>query len=471
MISEKLFARPLPVQIPIGVEDTFEGAIDLITMKALYWTDPEDRDIDVRDIPEGLLASARSSRASMIESLSENDDLLMEKYLEGLEPSEEELKNAVRNQTIGNLLFPVFCGSALKKKGVQSVLDAIVDYLPSPKDIKPVEGHDVKDHDVILTREASDKEPFSALVFKIMSDSYIGKLTYLRVYSGHIKSGDSVLNLTMGKKERINRFLRMHANDREEISEIYTGDIVAVVGLKNARTGDTLCDENSPILLEKMIFPEPVISVAIEPKTKADQEKLMNTLARLEDEDPTFRVNTNAETGQLLISGMGELHLDIIVDRLMREFNIQANVGKPVVTYKETVTESAQARHVFEKVVAGKDQFGDVTVLLGPAERGAGFVFVNSLPAGVLPGDCLSAIEAGFRDSVEAGVIAGYKMVDVRAELKAATFDENKSVNVAYRIAANQALKEAARKGNPALMEPIMKTGDRMPAMSIRVMS
>jgi elongation factor G len=457
MISEKLFAKPLPLQIPIGVEDTFEGAVDLIGMKALYWTDPEGKDIDVRDVPADLLASAKTARASMIETLSENDDALMEKYLEGQEPSEEELKSAIRTQTIGTLLFPVLCGSALKKKGVQSVLDAIVDYLPSPKDIKPVEGHDIKDHDVILTREASDKEPFSALVFKIMSDAYVGKLTYLRVYSGHIKSGDSVLNLTMGKKERINRFMRMHANDREEISEIYTGDIVAVVGLKNARTGDTLCDENNPILLEKMIFPEPVISVAIEPKTKADQDKLMNTLARLEDEDPTFRVNTNAETGQLLISGMGELHLDIIVDRLMREFNIQANVGKPVVTYKETITGSAQARHVFEKVVAGKDQFGDVTVLLGPAERGAGFVFVNSLPAGVLPADCLAAIEAGFRDSVEAGVIAGYKMDDVRAELKAATFDENKSVNVAYRIAANQALKDAARKANPALMEPIMK--------------
>ena len=341
MIRTKLFAIPLPVQLPIGVEDTFEGVIDLVTMKALYWMDLEGREMQERDIPETIKDKAERARSEMIELLAEHDDSIMEKYLEGINPGIEEIKEAIRRSTIKTDLFPVFCGSALKNKGVQPILDAIIEYLPSPRDVKPVSGHDVNNHDIILSREASDKEPMSCLVFKIMSDPYVGKLTYIRLYSGHMKSGDSILNVATNKKERINRFLRMHANDREDVAEVYTGDIVAVVGLKNARTGDTLADEKQPILLERMIFPDPVISVAIEPKTKADQEKLITTLHRLEDEDPTFKLSTNPDTGQTLVSGMGELHLDIIIDRLTREFNVKANVGRPQVTYKETITASA----------------------------------------------------------------------------------------------------------------------------------
>ena len=457
MIKSRLYAQPLPLQLPIGAEDSFEGAIDLIKMKALYWLDSEGKTFDEKDIPEPLAAQATKAREQMIETLAEHDDALMEKYLEGASPEIDELKAIIRTQTISALVFPVFCGAALRNKGVQAVLDAVVDYLPSPKDVKPVEGTDIVTHNEVLTREATDKEPFCALVFKIMSDPYVGKLTYIRVYSGHFKAGDSALNTTMDKKERINRFLRMHANDREDISEIYTGDIAAVVGLKNARTGDTLCAEDAPILLEKMEFPEPVISVAIEPKTKADQEKLVATLKRLEDEDPTFRSTVNEDSGQLLISGMGELHLDIIVDRLLREFNVQANVGKPTVTYKETITSSAQASQEYSKVVAGKEQYGDVAIKIEPLAKGLGFVFENALTDSTIPADIITAVEAGLRDAMEAGVIAGYKMDDVKAKLTGAKYDENRSVNSAYRIAVNQAFREAVKNASPALMEPVMK--------------
>lgn len=453
MIRERLYAVPLPVQFPIGAEDGFAGAVDLIRMKALYWTDADGKSFEERDIPENLCRQAEDARDKMLELLADNEEVIMEKYLEGNSPSEEEIKQAVRNQTVAGLLFPIFCGSALRNKGVQPLLDAIVDYLPSPKDIKPVEG---KWEGSTVVREASDKEAFCALVFKIMSDPFVGRLTYIRVYSGHLKVGEFMFNASMNKKERINRFLRMHANERVDISEIYTGDIAAVVGLKNARTGDTLCSEEQPLLLETMEFPEPVISVAIEPKTKADQEKLSAALKRLEDEDPTFKAVTNEDTAQLLISGMGELHLEIITDRLTREFNVQANVGKPTVTYKETVTSQAAARHIYEKALAGKEQFADVTVSVEPAE-GEGFIFENKLADGLLPKEAVENVEAGCRDATEAGVIAGYKMDDIKAVLVDGAFDENRSSGLAFRIAAGIAFKEAAEKASPTLLEPIMK--------------
>jgi len=456
MIRSRLYAAPLPLQLPIGVESTYEGVLDLVRMKAVYWIDQAGKTFEERDIPESLKPEAELARERMIETLAVNDDALMERYLEGIMPSEDEIKQAIRTQTISAKVFPVFCGAALRNKGVQAVLDAIVDYLPSPKDIKPVEGTGLKDHEAI-TREASDKEPFCALVFKIMSDPHVGKLTYIRVYSGQFKSGGLLFNVSMGKKERVNRFLRMHANEREDIDEIYTGDIAAVVGLKNARTGDTLCDEERPIVLEKMEIPNPVISVAIEPKTKADQEKLGVTLKRLEDEDPTFKALINEDSGQLLIYGMGELHLDIITDRLTREFNIQANVGKPVVTYKETITAKAKSHQVYEKVIAGKEQYGDVSIEIEPGEKGSGFVFESKLPVDAVPAGILNAAASGLRDAMESGVIAGYKMDDVKATLSGAKFDENRSIDSAYRIAAAAALRDAVRNASPALMEPVMK--------------
>ncbi len=457
MVKNKLFATPVALQIPIGAEDTFAGSIDLIHGKALYYTGAEGSEVEEKEIPEDLKEAYELHRHEMLELLADHDDELMEVYLDGGEPSPESIKRAVRNATLATALFPVFCGSALKNKGVQPILDSIVDYLPSPKDVPEISGHDVNDHDKMIPRKASDKEAFCALVFKIISDPYVGKLSYIRVYSGHLKAGDSIVNVTVGKKERVNRFLRMHANDREDVSEIYTGDIVAVVGLKTGRTGDTITLEKDQVLLEKMEFPDPVISVAIEPKTKADQEKLISTLQRLEDEDPTFKADNNSETGQLIISGMGELHLDIIVDRLLREFNIQANVGKPQVTYKETVTASAESDMIYEKQIAGKDQFGHVKIRLEPAGQGEGFVFKNELPAGNIPEEFLKDIEGGLSDGMHAGVIAGYKMDDVKATLLDGSYDENTSVNTAYRIAAGMAFRDAAKKAKSTLMEPVMK--------------
>jgi elongation factor G len=381
----------------------------------------------------------------------------MHKYLEGIEPDEQEIRSGIRKITTETSMFPVLCGSALRNKGVQPVLDAIVEYLPSPRDIKPVQGHNPKKPEELLYREASDKEPFSGLVFKLMSDPHVGKLSYVRIYSGHMKTGDQVYNVTTGKKERLQRCLRMHANDREDIKEVYTGDIVAVVGLRSARTGDTLADENNPILLEKMEFPDPVISVAIEPKTKADQEKLDAALRRLEEEDPTFHVNADPESGQTLISGMGELHLEIIVDRLTREFNIQANVGKPQVTYKETITKPVESEQRYEKQIGGKDQYGHVVILMEPGLPGSGFVFKNALKGDEIPSEFIKDTEAGLVDAMQAGVLAGYKMDDVTVTLVGGSHNELTSVSMAYRIAANIAFKDGARKASPTLMEPIMK--------------
>ncbi|MFC1670539.1 elongation factor G [Spirochaetota bacterium] len=457
MIRDKLFANPLPLQIPVGAEDSFRGVIDLISMRMLSWDDSLGTEMVESEIPVELKEESMSYRKNIIESLAENDEIIMEKFVEGVEPDVDEIKDAIRRATIDSSITPVFCGSALKNKGVQPVLDAIVAYLPSPVDVKSIEGHDPVDLEKTVERNANDKEPFSSIVFKIKSDPYVGRLSYIRVYSGHMKVGETVLNVLLDKKERINRFLRMHANDREEIKEVYAGDIVAVVGLKNSRTGDTLTDVNNPILFEKMDFPDPVISIAIEPKTKADQEKLNNSLNRLVDEDPTFKVDSNSDTGQLIISGMGELHLDIMVDRLFREFNVQANVGKPQVTYKETITSSFESEYKFEKQIAGKNQFAHVIIRLEPGGSDFGFEFINELEKGEIPEDFIKDIESGLRDSMEGGVVAGYKMDDIKVSLIGGSYKEDESVDVAYRIAANSALKEGAKKAKPALMEPIMK--------------
>ncbi len=457
MIEKRLGAAPLPIQIPLGSEDSFKGVIDLVTMKAVLWKDQQGLEIEEVEIPEEMRETARKYREALIEAVAEHDDAIMHAYLEGQEPEPAEIRAAIRTITGSTAMFPVLCGSALKNRGVQPVLDAVVEYLPSPRDVKPVNGHDPSNPDVIIFREAGDKEPFSALVFKLMSDPYVGKLSYVRVYSGHIKAGEQVFNVTTGKKERIQRCLRMHANDREDIKELYTGDIVAVVGLRSARTGDTLSDESDPILLEKIDFPEPVISVAIEPKTKADRDKLDAALQRLEDEDPTFHVNSDQESGQTLISGMGELHLEIIVDRLTREFNIHANVGKPQVTYKETITRPADSEYRYEKQIGGKDQFGHVVIRLAPAVPGTGFIFKNSIKGSEIPAEFIGDVEAGLNDAMQSGVLAGYRMDDIEVELLGGSYNELSSVPSAYRIAAGSALREGVRKASPTLMEPVMK--------------
>jgi elongation factor G len=381
----------------------------------------------------------------------------MEKYVEGLEPEIEAIKTAIRSSTIKNELFPVFCGSALKNKGVQPLLDGIVDYLPSPRDVMAVKGNNPMRDDEIITREANDKEPFCALVFKIRSDPYVGKLSYVRVYSGSIKVGDTILNVSQNKKERIGRILRMHADDREDIKELYTGDIVALVGLKSVRTGDTLANTGAPILLEKMEFPEPVIAIAIEPRTKADQDKLNSALKRLEDEDPTFKVKVDSETGQNIIAGMGELHLEIIIDRMLREFKVQANVGKPQVAYKETITKRVESEYKYEKEIGGKNQYGHVIIELEPVKPGSGLIFENRLDGNEIPEEFISHVKEGIVDGMAAGILAGYEMVDIKVLLIGGSYDENDSVDLAYRIAANLALKEGVRKAEPALLEPIMK--------------
>lgn len=457
MIKDKLNAEPLPLQIPIGSESSFIGVIDLVIMKMLIWDDPSGKDYRIAEISDEFKEAAEEGREYMIEKLADSDESIMEKFLEGISPEEEEIKKAIRQATVNAKLYPVFCGAALRNKGVQPLLDAVVDYLPSPKDKPPVEGHDVNDHDKIVIREVDDKEPFCALVFKIMTDPHVGKLSYMRVYSGTFKSGDQVLNVFVGKKERVGKFLRMHANHREEIDDVSTGDIVAAVGLKSVRTGDTVTSVDFPVLLEKMIFPEPVISIAIELKSKADQDKLNLALSRLVEEDPTFRSSINEDTGQLIISGMGELHLDIIVDRLLREFNIPANIGKPQVTYKETITGSATSEHVYDKQIGGKDNFGHVKIIIEPSESGKGFIFKNNLSSDAIPKIFINSIEAGLNDSMMGGVIAGYKMEDITVTLIKAEFNELKSTELAYRIAANMALKDGVREAKPFLMEPVMK--------------
>ena len=456
MIKDRLGARAVPLQLPIGAEDKFIGVIDLVRMKAIVWED-ESLGAKFRDeaIPEELASAAAEYREKLIEAAADSDETIMEKYLEGHEISEAELTKAIRSATLAIKIIPVLCGSAFRNKGVQPLLDAVIEYLPSPLDIPPVKGID-PDTQAPDERPAKDDAPFSALAFKIMTDPFVGTLSFFRVYSGSLSAGASVYNSTKGKRERIGRLLKMHANKREEIKEVYAGDIAAGVGLRTATTGDTLCDENDPIILESIEFPEPVISIAIEPKSKADQEKLGLSLQKLAAEDPSFRVRTDEETGQTIISGMGELHLEIIVDRLLREFNVGANVGKPQVAYKETVRKAIEQQGKFIRQTGGRGQYGDVWIKLEPQQPGAGFEFVDAIKGGSIPREYIPAVEKGVKEATENGALAGYPMVDVKVTLFDGSYHDVDSSEIAFKIAGSMAFKEAARKASPVLLEPIM---------------
>ncbi|HEX9943256.1 MAG TPA: elongation factor G [Thermoanaerobaculia bacterium] len=455
MMRTRLAANPVVIQLPWGREDQFKGVIDLLEMKGIFYKDETlGADYEVREIPEDYLDPAHKMREQMVEAISETDDLLLEKYLSGEEVTNEELKAALRRATITNQVQPVLCGSAFKNKGVQPLLDAVVDYLPSPLDIPPIEGFDPKTEQTVV-RHSSDDEPFAALVFKIMSDPYVGQLVFFRVYSGHIESGQSVLGSKKGSNERIGRLLKMHANKREEISEVWAGDIAAAVGLKNVTTGDTICDPRHPVVLEAMSFPEPVIAVSIEPKTKADQEKLGLALAKLMQEDPTFRVHTDKDTGQTLISGMGELHLEIITDRLLREFNVGANVGKPQVAYKETVTTEADGEGRFVRQTGGRGQYGHAKIHMRPTSE-ADFVFNNKIVGGVIPKEFVKPIEQGIKEAMETGPLAGFPCTGVEVDLYDGSYHDVDSSEIAFKIAGSMAFQDACKRARPILMEPIM---------------
>ncbi|MCM8900390.1 elongation factor G [Caldicoprobacter algeriensis] len=462
MIRERLGANPVPIQIPIGKEADFRGIVDLVRNKAIYYLDDLGTQSEEKEVPDDLKELAEEYRTKLLEAVAEQDDELMMKYLDGEELTEEEIKVALRKATISFKIVPVLCGSSYRNKGVQPLLDAIVDYLPSPLDLPPVVGTSPDTGEEIV-RHPSDDEPLSALAFKVMVDPYVGKLVYVRVYSGVLRSGTYVYNTTKGTKERIGRVLRMHANHREEISEAYAGDIVAVVGLKNTITGHTLCDENNPIVLESMVFPEPVIQVAIEPKTKAGQEKLSVALQRLAEEDPTFRTFVDQETGQTIIAGMGELHLEIIVDRLVREFKVEANVGKPQVAYRETIKKAVKAEGRFIRQTGGRGQYGHVWLEVEPLEPGKGFEFVNKIVGGVIPKEYIPAVESGVREAMESGVLAGYPVIDVRVTVFDGSYHEVDSSEMAFKIAASMAFKEAMQKADPVLLEPIMKVEVTVP--------
>jgi len=456
MIEERLGARPVILQLPVGAEDKFAGIVDLVTMKAVVW---EDESLGAKfheeEIPADLKAQAESYREKLIEAVADSDEAIMEKYLEGKEISETELRKGIRNATLSLKIVPVLCGSAFRNKGVQPMLDSVVDYLPSPLDIPPVKG--VKPGtDKADERPAKDDAPFAALAFKIMTDPFVGTLSFFRVYSGSLSSGASVYNSTKSKRERVGRLLKMHANKREEIKEVYAGDIAAAVGLRTATTGDTLCDEDSPIMLESIDFPDPVISIAIEPKSKADQEKLGLSLQKLATEDPSFKVRTDEETGQTIISGMGELHLEIIVDRLLREFNVGANVGKPQVAYKETIRKTVEQEGKFIRQTGGRGQYGDVEIKLEPQTAGAGFEFVDAIKGGSIPREYIPAVEKGVKEATENGPLAGYPVVDVKVTLLDGSYHDVDSSEIAFKIAGSMAFKQAARKANPVLLEPIM---------------
>lgn len=455
-LDDRLGANAHPVQFPIGAEDEFEGIIDLISMEAYFYEDDLGTRTESKSIPDELKDKAEELRTRLIEAVAELDEDLMMRYLEGEEISNEELRQAVRTATLSVEFYPVFCGSAFKNKGVQLLIDGVVDYLPSPLDIPAIEGH-IPDTEEQVVRKADDKEPFSALAFKVATDPFVGKLTFFRVYSGTLKSGSYVSNSTKGKRERVGRILQMHANSREEIDEVYAGDIAGAVGLKDTGTGDTLCAEKSLVILESMEFPDPVISVAIEPKSKADQDKMSVALGKLAEEDPTFKTETNPETGQTIISGMGELHLDIIVDRMKREFKVEANVGAPQVSYRETFRGSAEVEGKFVRQSGGRGQYGHVWVKFEPNEEGAGFEFVNNIVGGVVPREYIPSVEAGIKESMENGVIAGYPLIDVKATLYDGSYHDVDSNETAFRVAASMALKNAKSKCNPALLEPMMK--------------
>ena len=459
-VRERLAANPLMLQLPIGAEENFAGMVDLVTMKARVFDDPMGASYREAEVPDNLKDEANDLREKLFDTLSMFDDSLVEKYLEGEEISPEEIRAAIRQGTICGEFVPVVCGSAFRNKGVQLLLDAIVDYLPSPLEIPPVQAV-LSDEDLELGRKPeerapSDEDPLCALTFKVMTDPYVGQLVFIRVYSGVLKSGSSVLNTITGKQERVGRLMRMHANKREEIQEAHAGDIVAALGIKQAKTGHTLCAPSHPILLESINFPEPVISIAIEPKTKSDQDKLGNALARLSDEDPTFRVRSDEETAQTILSGMGELHLEILVDRLFREFALEASVGKPQVAYRETIRAEATARGRFVRQSGGRGQFGDVEIAIRPLAPGGGFQFVNKIVGGVIPREYIPAVENGVREAMENGVLAGYPLLDIEVTLFDGSFHQVDSSEVAFKIAGSMAFREAAKKAKPVLLEPIM---------------
>ena len=452
-LEKRLGVQGVAIQLPIGAEDTFEGIIDLIKMKAIYFEGAKGENVVYKEIPEEYMAQAEEYRAKMLDQAATYDDDLLMKVLEGEEISEEEIKAAIRKGTLAVELFPVLCGSAYKDKGVQPMLDAVIDFLPAPTDIPSIKGTDEDGNEV--ERHASDDEPFSALAFKIMADPFVGKLTFFRVYSGTCQSGSYVLNSTKGKKERLGRILQMHANKRNEIDEVYAGDIAAAVGFKNTTTGDTICDEKNFVILEKMEFPEPVIQLAIEPKTKQDQDKLSNGLIKLAEEDPTFKTFTNPETGDTVIAGMGELHLDVIVDRLKREFKVEANVGAPQVAYRETITQAAECEGKYVKQSGGRGQYGHVWIKFEPNE-GKGFEFVDAIVGGAVPREYINSVKVGLEDALETGMIAGYPVLDVKATLFDGSYHDVDSSEMAYKVAASLALKNAAKKCGPVLLEPIM---------------
>ncbi|MGB7556489.1 MAG: elongation factor G, partial [Candidatus Korobacteraceae bacterium] len=457
-IRKRLNARPVAIQLPIGQEDKFRGVIDLMTMKAIIWNDESlGAEYEVEEIPEELKKKAAAYHQILVETVVENDDQdeLMHKYIEGETIGEAELKAALRRATLKMKVFPVICGTAFKNKGVQPMLDAVVDYLPSPVDVPPVTGIDPNTGKEVQ-RPADDNAPFSALAFKIMTDPFVGQLTFIRVYSGHLKQGDSVLISGRSRTERIGRLLKMHANKREDITEIYAGDICACVGLKHITTGDTICDEDHPVVLESIEFPAPVIAVAVEPKTKSDQEKMGIALGKLAQEDPTFKVSTDPDSGQTILEGMGELHLEILVDRMMREFNVQANVGKPQVAYRETIRKQSQAEGKYIRQTGGSGQYGHVRIRLEPNEPGKGYEFVNEVVGGVIPKEFIKPVDQGIKEAMEGGVLAGYEMVDVKATLYDGSYHDVDSNEMAFKIAGSMAFKEAARKASPVLLEPVM---------------
>ena len=461
-MRSRLKANPVPLQVPVGAEDKFEGVVDLIRMKAIYWDEAsQGMKFDLREIPADLLATAKEWREKMVESAAEASEELMNKYLEEGDLSEADIKRGLRQRTIANEIVPMLCGSAFKNKGVQAMLDAVIDYMPAPTDIKPVEGE--LENGERGSRKASDDEPFAGLAFKIMTDPFVGQLIFFRVYSGVVKSGDTIYNPIKCKKERIGRILQMHANQREELKEVYAGDIAAAVGLKEATTGDTLCDLNKTIILERMIFPEPVIHVAVEPKTKADQEKMGLALNRLAQEDPSFRVRTDEETNQTIISGMGELHLEILVDRMRREFGVEANVGAPQVAYREAIRKEVEVEGKFVKQSGGRGQYGHVWIKMGPNEAGKGFEFIDAVKGGTVPREYIPAVEKGLRETLPNGVLAGFPVVDVKVTLFDGSYHDVDSNENAFKMAASMAFKDGMRKASPVLLEPMMAVEVEMP--------
>ena len=462
MMKDRLKCNAVPIQLPIGAEEDFKGIIDLVEMKAYVYYDDLGKDIRVEDIPADMVEKAQEYHDAMVECVAEQDDVLMEKFFEGEELTIEEIKGCIRKATIANEMVPVVCGTSYKNKGVQKLLDAIIDYMPAPIDIPPIKGIN-PDTDEEVARPSSDEEPFSALAFKIATDPFVGKLCFFRVYSGSVNQGDTVLNATKDNKERFGRIVQMHSNQRKEITTVYAGDIAAAVGLKNTTTGDTLCDEKHPVILESMEFPEPVIQLAIEPKTKAGQEKMGIALAKLAEEDPTFKTWTDEETGQTIIAGMGELHLDIIVDRLLREFKVEANVGTPQVAYKETIKGDADIDYKYKKQSGGSGQYGHVKIRVSPNESGKGYEFKNSVVGGSIPKEYIPAVDAGIQGATKAGILAGYEVVDVKVELYDGSYHEVDSSEMAFKIAASMAFKEGMKKADPVIKEPIMLVNVIMP--------